>query len=484
MRGRDLFDASVYKHPDSTRAFHDMVRNLADLSAKAKPTPFHYMLASIAGEGRLLRLYSQNVDGLETSMQPLTTTTPLNKKGPWPRTIQLHGSLEKMYCTKCGEVRDLNPSIFVGTETPDCPACTEVDHVRVGIAGKRSHGIGRMRPRMVLYNEHHPDEDAIGAVSLSDIKASPDAVIVVGTTLKVPGARRIVKQLCVKARGKRNGLTVWINSDSQPPPPEFKDCFDILVEGKADDVATIVNLPYWDDDQTSEYTNVADLPAEQRKLEERKLGFDRVEVQLPMSQAEHRETVEMKTNTQAASGPSMITPGASPGITPGITPGKSIKKHQKPKQAKLSFSSKDGMAESPPEAQVGREGAASKHKPRKPRRPKNQSKRPAVDISRSFKTTKSIASASKGTKELEKGFWGGNTATLDTSALPPLRPSRPKPPPSALVEPSRDETLDVGPTGSKKPLHSSASNTASSEKSVSLDIISPEAVPRGVADLG
>src|SRR5687767_201035 len=97
--GKHLFDASVYKHDSSTQSFHTMVREMAQMSQEAKPTPFHHMLASLAQQGRLLRLYSQNIDCLDTSLQPLATNIPLNPKGPWPATVQLHGGLEKMVCT-------------------------------------------------------------------------------------------------------------------------------------------------------------------------------------------------------------------------------------------------------------------------------------------------------------------------------------------------------------------------------------------------
>ena len=58
VSGKHLFDASVYKHDSSTESFHTMIRELAQMTSDAKPTPFHHMLASIASEGRLMRMYS------------------------------------------------------------------------------------------------------------------------------------------------------------------------------------------------------------------------------------------------------------------------------------------------------------------------------------------------------------------------------------------------------------------------------------------
>jgi NAD-dependent histone deacetylase SIR2 len=253
--GKELFDASVYKDDRATSSFHDMVRELSHRTKQAKPTPFHHMLATLAEEGRLLRLYSQNVDGIDTSLEPLKTNVPLNTKGPWPKTIQLHGGLEKMVCTKCKSCLDFDGALFEGSEPPDCPVCTERDTVRVA-GGLRSHGIGRLRPRMVLYNEFNPDGDAIGAVSEADLKTKPDAVIVVGTTLKIPGTRRLAREMCQLARDRRGGFTAWINLDQPPSGVDLKDCWDMVVTAECDDIARYVGLPQWNDKDCGEYKMV------------------------------------------------------------------------------------------------------------------------------------------------------------------------------------------------------------------------------------
>lgn len=251
--GKHLFDASVYKHDSSTQSFHDMVRDMVEMTDAATPTPFHHLLASLAQEGRLLRLYSQNIDCIDTSMKPLATKVPLNVKGPWPTTIQLHGGLEKMVCTKCSTLSPFNPDLFDGPQPPLCEGCKLHDEVRTSHAGKRSHGIGRLRPRFVLYNEFNPDEEAIGNVSSADLRTRPDAVLVVGTTLKVPGTRRLVKELCQVARGRRDGFTAWLNISDEPKGVDFKDCWDMVVRAKCDDVARLVALPPWDCEVGDDY---------------------------------------------------------------------------------------------------------------------------------------------------------------------------------------------------------------------------------------
>ncbi|PSK45317.1 hypothetical protein B9Z65_2457 [Elsinoe australis] len=244
--GKNLFDASVYKDDSSTSSFHDMVRNMSKLTKCAKPTSFHHLLATLADAGRLLRLYTQNVDGIDVGLEPLATTVPLKKvDGRWPKTVQLHGGLEKMVCSKCNDLKDFDADLFDGPTPPVCTECVEIDRVRTDIAGKRSHGIGRLRPRMVLYNEHNPDEEAIGSVVAEDLRKRPDAIIVVGTSLKIPGVKRIVREMCATVRDRRDGMAVWINNDPEPTGVEFKDCWDIVVQGTCDKVAQHAALPKW-----------------------------------------------------------------------------------------------------------------------------------------------------------------------------------------------------------------------------------------------
>ncbi|KAJ5568732.1 NAD-dependent protein deacetylase hst4 [Penicillium hetheringtonii] len=241
--GKLLFDAAVYQDDALTAPFHELVRSLSEEIKHCKPTKFHEMLASLGKRNQLKRLYTQNIDGLETSMQPLKSEIPLSVKGRWPITIQLHGSIEKMVCQKCRHLDDLKPDQFCEADPPDCEACCDRDTARQA-TGQRSHGIGRMRPRMVLYNEHNPDEEAITSVMNADVRSRPRVLVVAGTSLKIPGVRRLVKNLCTVIRSRKDGVTMFINNEP-PPGKEFENCFDLIVQGSTDQVADLVHLkPY------------------------------------------------------------------------------------------------------------------------------------------------------------------------------------------------------------------------------------------------
>ena len=90
---RDLFDISVYNSDGSTNRFHGMTTGLSAHVVHAKPTKFHHFLDGLACSGRLLRQYTQNIDCLESKLPSLSPNASLEAKGPWAKTIQLHGRL-------------------------------------------------------------------------------------------------------------------------------------------------------------------------------------------------------------------------------------------------------------------------------------------------------------------------------------------------------------------------------------------------------
>lgn len=302
--GKHLFDASVYQTDDSTSSFHDMVRTLSQLVSDAKPTVFHEMLATLASEGRLLRLYTQNVDGIDTSLPPLITKVPLENKGPWPQTIQLHGSLKTMMCTKCNKLSPFEAALFTGPQAPSCNQCEENDQIRTGIAGKRSHGIGKLRPRMVLYNESNPDDEAIGAVVKADLLKRPDAVIVVGTSMEIPGVKRMVREMCGIVRDRRDGVAIWINRGPPPIGKEFEDCWDLVVAGDCDQVAQRANMRRWND-EGNDYKDCTESEAERAKEKD-------TAVTVLVKPAKRSITPKRAVSPKQGITPAMMTPGESP----------------------------------------------------------------------------------------------------------------------------------------------------------------------------
>ncbi|KND95153.1 NAD-dependent protein deacetylase hst4 [Tolypocladium ophioglossoides CBS 100239] len=470
--GKHLFDASVYKHNSSTQSFHTMVREMAQMTKTASPTPFHHLLASLAKEGRLLRLYSQNIDCIETSMEPLKTSVPLEPKGPWPLTIQLHGGLQKMVCTKCGDLQPFNGELFNGPEAPLCEACEEQDQVRTTYAGKRSHGIGRLRPRIVLYNEYNPDEEAIGNVARADLKARPDAVLVVGTTLKVPGTRRLVKELCQVTRGRKDGFTAWINIDAEPKGIEFKDCWNLVVRSKCDNVARLAELPPFDCEIGTDYLVSHE---HEEKMARRKTS---IEVGIPSGSSSSPSCLSSPSSgieVQLDAKPRQVeafraipTPRPSPPVYAKKDP------MAKSKQAKILFVGKkvEGSGQKP--------AKVSKPRARKPKQPA-KAKAPPRNALQAFKARKNISDRDAGTKlGLDGPFPQQPLFKPEPDvgcSLPPLRPERRSSADNFLYKcGSSDDKLAETSSGAP-------STPTMPERPLHRETISPRSVPNSMRDL-
>lgn len=367
--GKDLFDASVYQDDDSTSTFHDMVRTLSQHTKSAKPTAFHHLLATLAQEGRLMRLYTQNVDGIDTSLPPLSTQIPFPKKGPWPKTVQVHGGLDYMVCSKCHNLAPFDADKFNGPTPPPCPTCVENDTIRQ-VADKRSHGIGRLRPRMVLYNEHNPDDEAIGSCAAADMRLRPDAVIVAGTTLKVPGVRRIAREMCKIVRDRKDGVAIWVNNDPEPLGKELEDVWDLVVKGPCDEVARLANMRRWDDPM--DYKEVTDAD---------------------VSKVKEKQRADVIIGTPRKPGVIRNAGHLTPGQSPRFLPQNMVKEEQPTPSKKGTKRKSDAQMDL--FGKVASKAHAKKAQPKKATTGKSKTKKEVKDgvpgINAVFKATKSIA---------------------------------------------------------------------------------------------
>ncbi|KAL1604442.1 hypothetical protein SLS59_003634 [Nothophoma quercina] len=378
--GKDLFDASVYQDGTSTATFHAMVRSLSTETKSAQPTAFHHLIATLAQEGRLMRLYTQNVDGIDTSLPPLKTEAPLPKKAPWPKTVQVHGGLDHMVCSKCHKLYPFDAALFDGPTAPPCPSCVENDEVRQA-ADKRTHGIGCLRPRMVLYNEQNPDDEAIGSCAATDLRMRPDAVIVAGTTLKVPGIRRIAREMCKTVRDRKDGVAIWINNDPEPLGVDLKDAWDLVVTGPCDEVARHAAMRKWDE------------PLEVKEISDEELAKARV-----------NNRIEVVVGTPKKPGVFQDAGQLTPGQSPRMLPKHAFK--QEPGTPSKKGTKRKSGAQMDLLGNTATKGAAKKAQPKKATTTKSKAKRDTKKetpaINNMFKATKATAKpAGKPAKKLQ-----------------------------------------------------------------------------------
>ncbi|KAI0346097.1 DHS-like NAD/FAD-binding domain-containing protein [Trametopsis cervina] len=300
--GKDLFDASVFNSEATTALFCKMIAGLAELAQVAQPTPFHHMLRALDDKGKLLRVYTQNIDALElkagltfgvpeldvkrtkprskgssSDSEALKPDSSLNATdrlptppAETPRCIPLHGTLQSMHCQICLHsfpleqyLGHLNAGAF-----PICPDCSRTEETRQAV-GKRSRGIGKLRPSVVLYNEMHKDGEEVGNVVTKDVvggskgkgRTGADLLIVVGTSLRVPGTKRMVRGFskAIRSRSAVNSQsdssvagpssapeddppvkTIYLNLDFPVPMREWQGVFDVWLRGDAQTFAKLV----------------------------------------------------------------------------------------------------------------------------------------------------------------------------------------------------------------------------------------------------
>jgi NAD-dependent histone deacetylase SIR2 len=118
----DLFSASSFLSQDREQAFHryavSMKRNI-DLVTK--PPGIFRFLGKLADRGKLVRLYTQNIDGLET-LAGLRACIDDDKT----TVVRLRGDLHTLKCRKCLAVcvwEETHTQRFESGEAPGCSHC-------------------------------------------------------------------------------------------------------------------------------------------------------------------------------------------------------------------------------------------------------------------------------------------------------------------------------------------------------------------------
>lgn len=162
--------------------------------------------------------------------------------------VQLHGSLEAVRCTVCEAVVSWeaeHQAAFAAGRTLDCSNCLDRGALspdrRRGIAGadfdlvsfaaatratlhKRSTPpTSFLRPAILLYDEPSPAATIISSLAEHDLSQSPSLLLVFGTSLQIPGFKRLVRDFARAVRSN-NGFCVLVNLDSVAK--EWEDVFD------------------------------------------------------------------------------------------------------------------------------------------------------------------------------------------------------------------------------------------------------------------
>lgn len=135
MKGRDLFDASLFRDPTSTAVFYTFISGLKRSIDAAIPSPTHHFIKILDTKKKLLRSYTQNIDGLEAHVGLLSSScqeAKASNKGKTKirtrdvRNVQLHGDIHRVRCMSCSAEYSCTEEHLVAFENgiaPDCPEC-------------------------------------------------------------------------------------------------------------------------------------------------------------------------------------------------------------------------------------------------------------------------------------------------------------------------------------------------------------------------
>jgi len=178
------------RHMDAFWAFYKNVMLYPD----AQPNAAHKALQRLEEQGKLGAVITQNIDGL-------------HQKAGSSKVLELHGTVHRNFCMRCGEMTDL--TYVVNAEgTPKCPACG-----------------GRIKPDVVLYGENLDDD--VVAEALAAIRKC-DLIIVGGTSLVVQPAAGMIMYRRPSAK------LVLINRDETP----YDDHADLVIH---QDLGTVLD---------------------------------------------------------------------------------------------------------------------------------------------------------------------------------------------------------------------------------------------------
>ena len=178
-----------------------------------------------------MRCYTQNIDGLEAR---LGMSSEL-EHGTKARVIPLHGDLETLKCTLCKSKYVFSQdyiNCFKDGLPPACPNCSLNNETRTAL-GERKVAVGELRPNIVLYNEIHEFGDIIADLTTRDVRKRPDLLLVMGTSLKVIGIKKLVKHLANTVHAGPHRQVILVNR-AEPVKSEWEDIFDYHIQADTD----------------------------------------------------------------------------------------------------------------------------------------------------------------------------------------------------------------------------------------------------------
>jgi len=260
MRGEDLFNARVFNSAETTTTFYQFIATLRHkiMSDVQSTSATHKFIRTLRDGGRLMRCYTQNIDGLEAReglcmelargrgnrrrfmKKNFETPRPQETRGTdfesGCEVVQLHGELTNLRCRVCATEQEWTESeteIFLEGAAPKCETCAAKSDARQA-TGKRGLAVGELRPNIVLYGEDHPQNSLLVPLIAFDQASSPDLLIIMGTSLKVHGLQKVVRDFAKVVHNQKNGRVVFVNR-TRPSESQWEGIIDDYVAMDCDE---------------------------------------------------------------------------------------------------------------------------------------------------------------------------------------------------------------------------------------------------------
>ncbi|CAI4213157.1 unnamed protein product [Parascedosporium putredinis] len=256
IKGRDLFDASIWACPVRTSVFYTFATTLRQKARDVSPTTSHHFIGHLRDRGswsrfsnrrstlsRLSSVVSKEAsslseDGLEATGE---SKQMIDKEGEsvgtgqapidGPDVVAELSICQSQDTTEGGWDGDDREIETLSGRQPECPHCAGAAAARQE-RGKRALGVGKLRPDIVLYGEDHPNAHLISPVITHDLGLGPDLLLILGTSLKVHGLKVMVRQFA-KAVHSKGGKVVFINF-TKPPESIWGDVIDYWIQWDCD----------------------------------------------------------------------------------------------------------------------------------------------------------------------------------------------------------------------------------------------------------
>ncbi|KIW16384.1 hypothetical protein PV08_06435 [Exophiala spinifera] len=352
LKGQDLFDSRVFQNAASTTLFYQFIASLRQkIRDEVQSTsPTHKFIRVLRDGGRLMRCYTQNIDGLEGREGLVTDLTRgkgnkrrfMKKHYEAPRpshtpgtdfdggceVVQLHGDLEKLRCSMCAtqfEWTDEETEIYLEGAAPSCQQCCIKSEQRQA-SGKRGLAVGSLRPNIVLYGEDHPSNTLLTPLIPFDAASQPEVLVIMGTSLKVFGLQKIVREFAKAVHSTKgsNGRVIFVNR-TKPAETTWDGIIDDFVAMDCDD--WIHDLKSRRPDLWLRQGDIGLTVAKPTQPRRKRKSSDEDGVSRPVKKT--KLTVEIPTNAGIAQQTPPRTPSRKDSITkryklPPTYPGRSV----------------------------------------------------------------------------------------------------------------------------------------------------------------